>query len=104
MSLKPGDYVLATKFADGDPCDHFCVGFFRSKAFGDRFLVEDADGVLFRASGFRRCERISATIGDAIVDAMPLISDGVSASLWYWRYHPEALKNLSDALSGAKTT
>ena len=26
--LAQGDYVLATKYRDGDPCDHFVVGFF----------------------------------------------------------------------------
>jgi len=26
--IKKGDYVLATKYSDGDPKDHFAVGFF----------------------------------------------------------------------------
>ena len=35
--MKPlvrGDYVLATKYADGDPRDHFCVGFLRETLAG----------------------------------------------------------------------
>ena len=94
--LVDGDYVLATKYNDGDPMDHFCVGFFRGM-LGDRFLVEDNNGQLFRASGFRRCEKISQHVGNALVAAMTLIGDVPGASLWYWRYHPCALDELRTA-------
>ena len=88
--LVAGDYVLATKYSDGDPCDHFGVGFFIGMA-GDRYLVEDNEGRLIRGSGFRRCERISQYIGNILVAAIPLIGDQQGRSLWYWRYHPGQL-------------
>jgi len=82
--LKEGDYVLATKYNDGDPHDQFAIGFF-SGMMSDRFLVVDGNGQRFRYSGFRRCERISEKIGNALVKLTPIISDKPGKSLWYWR-------------------
>ena len=49
--LKKGDYVLATKFSDGNPADNWCVGFYdRKETFGStnhpdvRHFVVDGDG------------------------------------------------------------
>ena len=45
--LNKGDYVLATKYRDGDPADHFCIGYHDRTFdhFGHDFhLVVDADG------------------------------------------------------------
>lgn len=89
--LKIGDYVLATKWRDGDPCDSFCVGFF-SGMLEDRFLVVNNYGTLFRASGFRRCEKISHHVGEVLCKAMRIISDRPGRSLWYWRRHTTQLK------------
>ena len=91
--MKAGDYVLATKYKDGDPRDHFCVGLFRSM-LNERYLVEDSNGVLFRAGGFRRCEKIQQTTGDILIKAFPLIGDRPGHSLWYWRRHLKDLKGL----------
>ena len=91
--IKRGDYVLATKFHDGDPCDPFVVGFF-TEMYRDRFIVVDGEGKSFRAVGFRRCEKISTRVGNALVAAMPLIGDVVGPSVWYWRYHPGALDRI----------
>ena len=101
--LVSGDYVLATKYSDGDPMDHFCVGFFRGMLVDcngkttNRFLVEDGDGQLFRASGFRRCERIQRRTGDILVAAFPFIGDQPGRSLWYWRRHLRELQELTEA-------
>lgn len=92
-SLVSGDYVLATKYKDGDPRDHFVVGFFREK-IDDRFMVDDSDGNTMRHNGFRRCEKISERVGTALVKAMPLIGDFDGRSLWYWRRHPSELEEL----------
>jgi hypothetical protein len=81
LSLREGDYVLATKFADGDPCDHFCVGFF-THSVDDRIFVNDGKGVSFRANGFRRAEVISREEGDAILAAMPTFANKKGPSLW----------------------
>ena len=94
--MKPlvrGDYVLATKYDDGDPCDHFFVGFFREMS-GDRYMVDDGKGQLARAGGFRRCERITARVGSALCAAMPIIGDIHGTSVWWWRRHVKALEQL----------
>ena len=88
--LAIGDYVLATKYSDGDPCDQWYVGFFSGR-IGSRYLVVDGDGNLTRHGGYRRCEQISRCIGDILVEARHnIVATGLS--LWYWRYHPEQLK------------
>lgn len=64
--MKKGDYVLATKYGDGDPGDQHCVGFFDETYdhYGTtRYLVVDNDGKQFRGNGFRRCEPITNTEG-----------------------------------------
>lgn len=95
-STKPlvcGDYVLATKYTDGDPCDHFYVGFFRGM-LRDRYLVDDGNGRLARANGFRRCERISQRVGTALCAAMPIIGNVPGRSVWWWRRHVKAMEAL----------
>jgi hypothetical protein len=99
--LVSGDYVLATKYRDGDPMDHFCVGFFRGMLVDcynkttSRYLVEDGNGQLFRANGFQRCERIQRRTGDILVSAFPFIVDKPGRSLWYWRRHLRELQELT---------
>lgn len=75
--MKKGDYVLATKYSDGDPGDPFCVGFFDSTYdhFGEsRHLVVDNEGKQFRFNGFRRVEKISDAEGHYLVAHMSEIS------------------------------
>ncbi len=78
-----GDYVVATKYKDGDPKDHFCVGFITGYTSHDepRFLVCDDAGQQFRASGFRRAEKICPTIGDMFVQKFNEIEHG-GKSIW----------------------
>jgi hypothetical protein len=93
--LQEGDYVLATKYGDGDPCDQFCVGFFAGMC-RERYLVVDGDGKQFRHGGFRRCEKISRYVGETLVRAIPHIGDRSGRSLWYWRRHIKLLKAVND--------
>jgi len=68
--MKKGDYVLATKYSDGDPWDGWAVGFFDGMLHyksGDRFMVIDSNGHQFRGNGFRRCEKITPDEGEAII-------------------------------------
>lgn len=80
-----GDYALATKWHDGDPCDHFFVGFV--SGFIDdqppRVIMVDNDGVNQRLNGFRRCEKITKSEGDALVALMPIIGDKCGPSVWW---------------------
>lgn len=69
-----GTYVLATKYDDGDPGDHYAVGFYDGcyNHHGEaRFLVRDSEGNLFRANGFRRCEPVSKEEGEALIGSFP---------------------------------
>jgi hypothetical protein len=85
-TLKEGDYVLATKYDDGDPCDQFCVGFYRNpltQYTKVRHDIVDSDGNLFRGNGFRRAEVITQEEGSALIALFPEISDKPGKSLWW---------------------
>ena len=84
--LEAGDYVLATKWRDGDPGDQWAVGFFTGmlpKASGDRYMVADAEGKQFRGNGFRRVKKISAERGRWLLEHKQDIEYG-GRSLWWW--------------------
>ena len=84
--LEVGAYVLATKWRDGDPQDHWAVGFFVGmlpKIGGDRYEVADAEGRLFRGNGFRRVRKISAERGQWLLEHRHDICHG-GRSLWWW--------------------
>lgn len=93
-TLKKGDYVLATKWGDGDPHDHWCVGFFEAMTEHDppRYDVADEKGLLFRGNGFRRCEKIPPSVGEYILAHKQEIMSApfdepldTEKSLWAWR-------------------
>lgn len=75
QELVLGDYVLATKYSDGDPHDHWVVGFYAGPLDADalpgcpiRHNVIDALGKQFRGNGFRRVKKISAARGQWMLD------------------------------------
>jgi hypothetical protein len=78
-----GDYVLATKWSDGDPCDHFCIGFVSGITEHGRFLVVDNEGINQRGNGFRRAESIDPEEGRQLVDLMPSTADKRGRSVWW---------------------
>ena len=85
--LTQGDYVLATKWSDGHPQDHWCIGFFSHMLREDRYIVVDDKGVPFRANGFRRAKRISQRRGKWLLDnAKDIELSG--KSLWGWLRMP----------------
>ena len=93
--LKQGDYVLATKWNDGDPHDHWYVGFLRDKTDHGRYNIVDNDGKLQRGNGFRKAQRITADVGKFILDHMDEIQYG-NKSLWWWkRYAKEQVSTKS---------
>ena len=70
-AVKIGDYVLATKYIDGDPCDQWCIGFVSEHwPNKKRWLVRDSEGNNFRHNGFRRAETITAEAGEGILRLM----------------------------------
>jgi len=68
--FEPGDYVVATKYSDGDPGDHYCTGFYVG-SFSDRHLVADSNGGLYRYNGFRRIEKVTPEEGTWMVEHFP---------------------------------
>ena len=83
--LKQGDYVVATKYSDGDPADHFCVGFFRDMTNHDepRYNIVSSDGELFRGNGFKRAMRINKELGEMITAKFETIERS-DVSVWKW--------------------
>jgi hypothetical protein len=81
--LKKGDYVLATKWHDGDPQDAWCIGFF-DQMQGERFIVVDGEGKRFRYNGFRRAEAVTQQQGEWLLKNARLI-ETTDNGLWdYW--------------------
>ena len=61
-----GDYVLATKYSDGDPGDNWALGFYNGPMVEytpQRHDVVDSEGKSIRGNGFRRVERIRKDVG-----------------------------------------
>jgi hypothetical protein len=90
--LQEGDLVLATKYSDGGPGDHFAVGFlagiWRSGIGSEvRYDILDQSGDLFRYNGFRRVDRISPARATWLVERFKVIELGCR-SVWWWRRAP----------------
>lgn len=83
--MKKGDYVVATKYKDGDPNDPFCVGFFYKKIRQDppKSIVTDANGIAVHANGYRRVKKISPDVGAKIVANIAEIEKS-GVSVWRW--------------------
>lgn len=91
--MEKGDYVLATKYHDGDPGDHWAVGFYDESCYdGSRHHIVDGSGARFRANGFRRCEQITQEEGEYLLanqsSFSPLYYDDdgalIGKSIWHW--------------------
>lgn len=100
--LKEGDYVVATKYADGNPGDHFCVGFYAGcyDHLGQtRHLVVDSEGNPFRHNGFRRAEHVSPKRGTWMVNHLKHIEALMDRySVWHWWRAPwRELENVRDS-------
>jgi len=85
--LGHGDYVLATKYSDGDPLDGWCVGFYKEPylhcGYDQRHIVVDNDGNSFRANGFRRVKKISKERGEWIIKNQKIIETS-GFSMWHF--------------------
>jgi hypothetical protein len=90
--VAKGDYVVATKYSDGDPGDQFCIGFYNGSYdhYGQtRHLVVDGDGNNFRHNGFRRVARVGAKRGTWMVEHLTLIEAAKDRfSVWHWYRAP----------------
>lgn len=61
-ACKVGDYVLATKYSDGDPGDRWAVGFYAGMGH-DLHMVNDSAGKQIHAGGYRCVIRIPFDVG-----------------------------------------
>jgi hypothetical protein len=86
--MEKGDYVVATKYSDGDPRDHFVVGFFRDMTWHRRYNIIDDNGKLFRSNGFRKAKKISKRVGIKLMDEMKTIESS-NNSVWTFVAHFE---------------
>lgn len=83
LVICKGDYVLATKWSDGDPQDQWCIGFYDYE-IDKRHLVVDDCGNQFRPNGFRRVAKVNKERGEFILRNRENIELG-SRSLWWWK-------------------
>ncbi len=82
-----GDYVLASKYRDGDPQDHWCIGFYKEPylhcGYDQRHIIVDANGQPFRANGFRRVKKISKERGSWMLKNARIIETS-GMSVWHF--------------------
>ena len=86
--VKKGDYVVATKYRDGDPGDQFCIGFHDysyQNGSSTWHMVVDSFGNQFRHNGFRRVARIGSKRGAWVVRNLCRIEELQDRfSVWHW--------------------
>lgn len=95
---RVGDYVLATKYRDGDPGDPWCVGFVSAvsthASFPPRYIVDDGNGECFRRNGFEVARKIKPSVGAWIVaNLMPVLENSTKI--------PDARVNIWSMLTDA---
>jgi hypothetical protein len=87
--IEIGDYVLATKWFDGSPCDLFCVGFVTGTMelprhgktlYNVEFFHEPWGDTIVRSFG--RVQEITEEEGRELLDIFPSILDYPGPSLW----------------------
>lgn len=92
-----GDYVLATRWSDGNPGDPWAIGFYHGRTNKGHHLVIDTDGTNFRPGGFDRVDKITEEVGRLIVENAGLI-EKANQSVWFWRWHPDQLRELAQKM------
>lgn len=98
--LEVGDYVLASKYRDGDPNDPWFVGFIkqiiRCEDY-DKYKIADEDGNLLYSSMLARAERIGKANGHQLVRCKKYIKES-NKSVYYWKNNTKELTILGDML------
>lgn len=87
--IKPNDYILATKYSDGDPNDPWEVGFYAGEMYygmpgngkaSIRYFVKDSSGKVGRMNGYRRIKKLTCEQGQSILDE----ADNIDISLYQY--------------------
>jgi len=81
--ITKGEYVLATKFSDGDPGDHWGVGFYDRLENGRHYIVDRA-GQQIRGGGFRRAGRITVEVGIWLLSAAKSLEASPPGTVNLW--------------------
>lgn len=83
--MEKGDYILASKYSDGHPQDHWCIGIFDSMTAHTppRYNISDYSGSFFRGNGFRKVKKISAKRAAYILENKKKIEES-GKSIWWW--------------------
>ena len=92
------DYVLASKWSDGDPNDPWAIGFVDKTlppTSSPRYTLKDADGNPMKFGIFGRAERISEASGYILVVARNIVMQS-HYSVWYWKNNVTKLYVLYD--------
>lgn len=81
--LKIGEYVLATKYSDGDPGDAWAVGFYDGERDGRHFVL-DNDGKQIRRNGYRAVGRVTPDVGRWLLDSASVLERSPAGSVNLW--------------------
>jgi len=74
-----GDYVLATKWSDGNPGDPWGVGFYDGEGDGRLFVV-DSNRKQIRLNGYRAAARIPKKLGQWLLENAAALEAGALGS------------------------
>jgi len=96
--ITKGEYVFATKWDDGDPGDHWGVGFYDRFANGRHYVVDSA-GKQIRGNGFRRVGRITVDVGRWLLSAGKSLEASPPGTVNLWTMLTERARRIggSDA-------
>ena len=88
--LAKGDYVLATKYDDGDPGDPWAVGFYLESGplslDRPRYRVSHEDGsIIYGPNGFRRIRRgLRSEVGEWLVKNAEILARSPPGTVNLW--------------------
>ena len=85
-AIAAGSYVLATKYADGDPGDPWAVGYYIGAAPHGRHLIGDRGGNLYRGpTGYRRVRAgLRADVGAWLMANAGILVEAPSGTINLW--------------------
>lgn len=94
-----GDYVLATKYSDGDPGDSWALGFYAGQMpeyTPPRHDVVDSDGKSIRGNGYRRVARIRNDVGAWLLVAAKQLEQSPPGTVNLWTMLTPTAFDVSD--------
>lgn len=109
-----GDYVLATKYDDGDPGDPWALGFYAGELdmgndreeikVARRYLVNNGDGKSIRPNGYRRVARIRPDVGAWLLNvAAKQLEQSPPGTVNLWSMLTPAAFEIEDAATPTPT-